>query len=97
MRILLNIILYAVILLIQVLLLNHINLWGYATPFLYIWLILKLPYDMPRGLVITLGFITGLIIDIFCNTPGMHAFATTTLAFMRLPILHLFIQQADIK
>ena len=97
MRVFLNIILYIVILLVQVLLLNHINLLGYATPFLYIWLILRLPYDMPKGLVISIGFLTGLIVDIFCNTPGMHALSTTIIAYVRLAVLFLFVQPDDVK
>lgn len=91
------ILLFVVLLLVQVLILNNIDLWGYATPFLYIWLILKLPMEIPRGMVITIGFFFGLLIDMFCNTPGMHALATTFVAFVRYPVLYLFIPREEMK
>lgn len=90
-------ILFIVLLLAQVLILNNIHLGGFATPFLYIWLLLKLPNETPRGLLITIGFFFGLIIDLFCNTPGMHALATSFLAFMRDPILFLFVPREELK
>ena len=37
-----DIILYAVILLVQILILNHIHLFGVATPLLYVYLIMLL-------------------------------------------------------
>ncbi|MEG1617278.1 MAG: rod shape-determining protein MreD [Bacteroidales bacterium] len=89
--------LFLLLLLAQVLVFNNIHLWGFATPILYIWLILKLPAQTPRGLLISIGFFFGLIIDLFCNTPGMHALATSLLAFMRDSILFLFVQRDEMK
>ena len=80
---------FAVILL-QVAVLNNISIGGYATPLLYFYLILKLPSSLSSNWVITLGFLCGLCVDIFCNTPGMHALATGTAAFIRHPVLALF-------
>ena len=91
------IILAVLLLIVQVLILNHINFGGYATSFLYIWLILKLPNDMSRGLVISIGFFAGLIVDLFSNTPGMHALATTVLAYMKEPMMALYIPREDMK
>lgn len=85
------------ILLVQVLILNNIHLGGFATPFLYIWLILKLPNDLSRPLTITIGFFLGLIVDIFSNTPGMHALATSFLAYMKEPLMVLFVPREDVK
>ncbi len=89
--------LFVVLLLLQVLILNNIHLGGLATPFLYIWLLLKLPAETPRGLIITIGFFFGLIIDMFCNTPGMHALASTFIGFMRDPLLFLFVSNEEMK
>ena len=74
-----------VILLLQVLVLNNLNIKGYAIPFLYLWIILRLPASMSRILTITIGFLIGLTVDIFSNTLGMHAMATTLFAYLKDP------------
>lgn len=71
------------LLLIQVLILNNLNLGGYINPYLYILFLLILPVAIPGWLLLFLGFFLGLIIDVFLNTPGIHASATVFLAFMR--------------
>ena len=35
------------------------------------------------------SFLIGLVIDIFSNTPGMHAFACTLAGFIRHPLIQL--------
>ncbi|GAB6010849.1 rod shape-determining protein MreD [Viscerimonas tarda] len=89
--------LFIALVLLQVLVLNRISLLGYATPFLYIYFIIKLPVTVNRNIVILLGFILGLSIDIFCNTMGLNAVATTFIAFMRLPIQKLFFGRDDFE
>ena len=74
---------------IQVLVLNHVHLMGYAMPFLYVYLILTLNVNVSRNILLW-GFFLGLAVDIFSNTPGMNAAATTFLAFMRPSLLTLF-------
>ena len=66
--------------LLQVLILNNVHIAGYATPFLYIYFILKFAS----------GTSFGLTIDIFADTPGMNAAATVLLAFLRPSLLRLF-------
>ena len=75
---------------IQVLVLNHVHLMGYAMPFLYVYLILTLNVNVARNILLLWGFFLGLAVDIFSNTPGMNAAATTFLAFMRPSLLTLF-------
>ena len=75
---------FVLLLLFQALVLNNILLFGYATLF-----ILSLPVDMPRWLELIIAFSMGLILDIFSNTGGMHAFSLTLLAFLRPYILAL--------
>ena len=86
-----------VILLLQVLVLNNLNIKGYAIPFLYLWIILRLPASMSRILTITIGFVIGLTVDIFSNTLGMHAMATTLFAYLKDPVTLLYIPKEDIK
>lgn len=76
--------------LIQVFILNHVHIFGYATPFLYIYFLLKLPTETSRNILMLWGFFLGLAIDTFCDTPGMNASAAVWLAFLRPYLLKLF-------
>ena len=76
--------------LLQVLILNNVHIAGYATPFLYIYFILRLESNISRNEAMIWGFALGLCIDIFSNTPGMNAAATVMLAFVRPIFLRLF-------
>lgn len=79
-----NIIRLTVFILIQVYILNKIpHLHRFITPYLYFLFILWLPFNISRiGLLIT-GFLTGLILDYFTMTPGLHAAACTLIAYVR--------------
>lgn len=69
--------------LLQVLILNNVHIAGYATPFLYIYLILKFNSEISRNTLMVWAFFLGLTVDIFSDTPGMNAAATVWLAFLR--------------
>ena len=73
--------------LLQVLILNNVHIAGYATPFLYVYFILKFASGTSRNELMLWAFFLGLAIDIFSNTPGMNAAATV---FVRPTFLRLF-------
>ena len=77
------IITFVVIVLIQVLMMNNLQFSGYVNPYFYILFIILLPINIPRYLLLFLGFLMGITIDVFSNTPGIHASATTFIAFLR--------------
>lgn len=77
--------------LLQVLILNSVHIAGYATPFLYIYFILKFSSGTSRNELMLWAFFFGLTIDIFSDTPGMNAAATVLLAFLRPIFLRLFV------
>lgn len=79
------------LLLLQVLILNNVHIAGCATPFLYIYLILKFESDIPRNTLMLWAFFLGLSVDIFSDTPGMNASAAVFLAFVRPMLLRLFV------
>ena len=85
-----EILLFVMLVLMQVLLLNRIAVFGLAVPILYIYFLIKLPYGRNRFYVIVSGFLLGIVIDIFLNTPGMNAAATTITATLRSMVLNLF-------
>ena len=85
-----NIFRFILLVLFQVLVLNNIQFLGYINPYLYVLFILSLPVQMPRWFLLILAFVLGLTIDIFSNTPGIHAFATVLVAFFKDGIIKLF-------
>lgn len=76
--------------LLQVLILNRIDWFGYATPFLYVYLLLKFESDISRNSLMLWAFCLGLVVDVFSDTPGMNAAASVLLAFGRPLLLRLF-------
>lgn len=74
---------FALLCLLQVLVFNNLNLGGYVNPFIYVYLIIILPISMGRIQLLLVGFLLGLTVDVFSNTGGMHAAATTLIAFYR--------------
>ena len=76
-----------VFVLLQVLFLNNIHFLRIATPFLYLYVILRLPLGESRSGILLFSFFLGLLVDLFGNTAGMHAFATTFAGFCREPLL----------
>ncbi|MDL2282205.1 rod shape-determining protein MreD [Parabacteroides sp. OttesenSCG-928-G06] len=82
---------FVVFVLLQVLFLNHIHFLRMITPFLYIYFLLKVPYGISRNNMLLIGFFTGLVVDAFTNTPGMHAAACTLAAFCREPLIGFWV------
>ena len=78
-----NIIFYTTILVSQLLIFNHFNLFNVITPSVYliIFILYKISYNNTS--LIFLGFITGLIIDLAMQTSGYHTFATITICYLR--------------
>lgn len=68
---------FVVLFLLQVLVFNHVHIFGYATPMPYVYFLLILPSNTPHWLYVLLGFLMGLLIDLFTNTPGMAAGSMT--------------------
>jgi rod shape-determining protein MreD len=80
---------FILLLLLQVLLFNNIQFSGYVNPYVYIMFILLLPIEIPAWLLLIISFFTGLIIDLFAGTPGMHTSATVLAGFVRPFILRI--------
>ena len=88
------VVLFVAMILLQ-LVCNKIVLWGIAMPVVFIYLILRLPVNLHDGWVLTIAFFTGLLLDIFNNTPGMNALACTVLAAVRRPVFNLFVSREN--
>ncbi|MDR1402347.1 MAG: rod shape-determining protein MreD [Tannerellaceae bacterium] len=78
---------FVILVLIQALILNNIHFLRLVTPFLYLYFIVKMPVGFTSSRVTFFSFLLGLIIDIFSNTPGMHAAACTFVGFVRPAVI----------
>ncbi len=81
--------LFIFLLLLQILLMDNIEFSGYVNPYIYLLFIILLPVEIPAWLLLILSFFTGLSVDLFNGTPGMHASATTFAGFVRPYILRI--------
>ena len=90
-----NFLRFCLIVLIQVLILNKITLrwWSQPegfpifVPMVYPLFILLLPFETTVPVLLIVGFITGLTVDVFMNTAGIHAFAAVLIAYLRTNVL----------
>lgn len=80
---------FAGLVLFQVLVLNFAHISIYATPFMYIYFILRFDTGCGRTEIMLWSFALGLTVDIFSNTPGLGAAAATFLAFTRARLIRL--------
>ena len=80
--------------LIQIIILNEVPpLHQFITPYLYFTFLLWLPFGTNRLTLTILGFILGYSLDVFTNTPGLHAAAATLVGYVRPTILNLLLAQ----
>jgi len=84
---------FFLLLLLQVLVFKQLNIAGgafnYVQIFIYPLFILLLPLNISKGWLILLGFLLGITVDMFYDSPGVHASAAVLTAFIRPYILHL--------
>lgn len=72
---------------LQVLVLKHLY-WdwdgqAYLQAHAYVLFIMLLPFNSPRSLTVLLGFIMGLSVDFFYESPGVHTATLTFTAYIR--------------
>ncbi len=85
-----NIIRFAVFILVQVYVLDKIpHLHRFITPYIYYLFLLWLPFSVSRMGLLLVGFLTGMTLDYFTNTPGLHASACVLVAYLRPFIINV--------
>ncbi len=80
---------FVILLAMQVLVMRSLVLFDMGFCFIYLAFLLFLPIQMPPVLLLLLAFVTGITLDIFYDTGGIHAAATVLLAYLRPYILLL--------
>lgn len=92
-----NIVRFILLLLAQVYIFDKIQINGFINPYIYIMFILMLPYDTRGWLLLVSSFAAGLTVDLFNQTPGMHAAASVFIAFCRPGIIRLVGRREDVQ
>lgn len=72
---------------LQVLVFSHIHLWGYATPLVFVSLLIYVPSSSPRIPTLIWSFLLGLFVDIINTTPGVACGSMTLAAMCQRPLL----------
>ena len=63
----------------------------FVIPVLYYLFILWLPFSLNRLSLLLIAFVTGLTLDYFTQTPGLHAAACVLIAYVRPFIISILI------
>ena len=85
--------LFVVLVLAQALVLGRIHLFHCATPLLYVYFVTMFPRNYPKWGVLTWGFMMGLLVDIFSNTPGVAAASLTLIAAIQPYFFSLYVSR----
>jgi hypothetical protein len=86
---------FILLILFQVWVLDNISFGGFIIPYAYVLFILLLPFQINKSLMLLLAFGTGLVIDYFGNTLGLHASALVLLAFARPGVLRFYFPRLE--
>ena len=86
---------YIVVMLLQVLLFDQLQLWGVCHPYVYILCLLMLPITLPNSIEMLIGAGVGLIMDVFCNSLGVHMAACILIMFIRPYLIGSIINDKD--
>lgn len=78
------------ILALQVLVFNHVQIVGYATPMICVYFILLFPLGTSHFQILLWAFAMGMLQDTFSNTPGMNAASLTFIGFIQPLLLKTF-------
>lgn len=83
----LNTVRFFLLIAMQVFLFKNVGYYNIATAFPYILFLLLLPLKIPNWFLFMLAFVTGITIDTFYDTLGVHAAACCVLAFVRIIVM----------
>ena len=86
---------YIIVMLLQVLLFNQLQLWGVCHPYIYVLCLLMMPITLPHIADMVIGAGVGLLMDVFCNSIGIHMAACILIMFIRPYLLGAIVNDKD--
>ena len=78
-----------ILMLLQVLVLDHVDLFGFSDPAIYLVILITYRLSLDQFGFIFMGFTLGFILDLLTQTAGAHTIACLSIAFMR-PVISRF-------
>ena len=90
-----QIIRYIVVMVLQVLLFDQLQLFGVCHPYIYILCLLMMPITLSHSADMLIGAAVGLVMDIFCNSMGVHMASCILLMFIRPYLLGAVVNDKD--
>ncbi len=81
---------FVLLMLLQLVLLNHIHLFGYVMPLVLVYLTMNFSRGTSRIGLLLWGFACGLVYDVFSNTMGLAMTTCTLMAMLQPALLNLF-------
>lgn len=82
-----NILRFILLVIMQVLIIQNINLTGYIILLPYVMVIIILPFETNKLVVLFSSFFLGVCVDYFYDSSGLHAAACTIMGFSRHYVL----------
>ena len=86
---------WIVVFMLQILLFNNLQMWGLCQPQVYVLCLLMMPIVLPRWADMLIGFAVGLLMDMLCNSIGVHTAACVFLMYLRQPLIALLVQEHE--
>ena len=86
---------YLLIMVLQVLLFDQLQLWGACHPYIYVLCLLMMPITLPHSVDMLIGAFAGFIMDIFCNSLGVHMAACILLMYIRPYLIGVIVNDKD--
>ena len=86
---------YIIVMILQVLLFDQLQLLGVCHPYIYILCLMMMPITLPHSADMIIGAVAGLIMDIFCNSLGIHTASCILLMFIRPYLLGGIVNDKD--
>ena len=86
---------YILVMILQVLLFDQLQLWGACHPYVYVMCLLMMPITLTRSVDMLIGAGVGFIMDIFCNSLGIHTASCILLMFLRPYVLSAIVNDTD--
>ena len=88
-----DLVVFAALALLQVMVLSHIQLFGFATPMLCVYFVMLFRRHYPRWALLLWSFLMGVVVDSFSNTPGVASASMTLVSMIQPPLLEAFMQR----
>ena len=86
---------FIVVMVLQVLLFNQLQLWGVCHPYVYVLCLLMMPITLPHSVDMVIGAVVGLLMDVCCNSLGIHTASCILVMFLRPYLIAAFVNEKE--